>query len=107
MRLELVCENWTDAVGCPTGGVAFGPGFAISWQHGPLGRGAERKEPNGAFVESIIWAAKQRIEFYQSTRFHCEENAEALRHLNDALQQLQARTRRREEAGTEGTCQGT
>jgi hypothetical protein len=35
-------EHWNDVNGNPAGGSTFGPGFAISWQNGPLGRGSKR-----------------------------------------------------------------
>jgi len=95
-----------DLAGNPTGGFARGTGFDISWQNGPLGRGEERKEPNGAFVENIIAAALQRLEFYQTAsfgRFKCRENAIAITKLEEALLWLDKRTRDREERQVEGT----
>lgn len=106
MLIEPTCENWTDRKGRPAGGVAFGPGFAISWQNGPLGKGNDRKEPNGAFVESVIAAALQRIEHYQESGFACDENRDAIHNLTEALHCLNERTYRRENAGTEGTHEG-
>lgn len=106
MQTEITCHNFEDADGAPSGGSAYGPGFAISWQCGPLGRGADRDEPNGAFVEGIIEAAMNRIRFYQSAaggRFACRENANALVDLTSALEHLEARTKRREASGIEGT----
>lgn len=97
-------ENWKDLNGNPAGGFASGVGFCISWQNGPLGRGEKRKEPNGAFVETIIVAAKRRIEYYQESRFNCKENAEALHHLEEALKWLRSRTASRETRGVEGLC---
>ena len=41
----------TDTDTDPAGGFVHGKGFRIDWQNGPLGRGNERQEPNGAFVE--------------------------------------------------------
>lgn len=99
-------EHWSDADGNPAGGCTHGTGFCISWQNGPLGRGDERKEPNGAFVETIIMAAIGRLEYYQGSKFCCGENAEALLHLKSALACCQARTLRRENAATEGTHAG-
>lgn len=58
-------EHWCDADGNPAGGVSSGKGFVCSWQNGPLGRGNDRREPNGAFVEDVIQAVIGRIEFYQ------------------------------------------
>ena len=54
--------NDSDDDGNPAGGMVRGVGLFIQWQNGPLGRGDERREPNGAFVETVIAAAKQRIE---------------------------------------------
>lgn len=96
-------DQWLDENGNPAGGVSCGKGFCISWQNGPLGRGADRKEPNGAFVETIIDAAKRRIEFYQSSKFACEENILALHYLNLALVALDKRTKERECREVEGT----
>jgi hypothetical protein len=103
MRLGIRAEHWVDDHLRPAGGSTFGNGFAISWQHGPLGRGAKRKEPNGAFVEDIIAAAVDRIEFYQRTEFNCDENAVALEHLQKALTILDERTQKREARQVEGT----
>lgn len=85
------------------GGATFGPGFAISWQNGPLGRGEDRLEPNGAFIENIILAAVDRLEYYQGGRFASAYNADALDHLRLALGRLDARTADRERRQVEGT----
>lgn len=94
--------NDLDEVGRPNGGVVVGTGFTIAWQAGPLGRGEDRKAPNGAFVEDVIEAAKQRIEHYQEY-FPCGENEVALNHLGLALEALNSRTAEREARGVEGT----
>lgn len=91
MKSGIKSEHWLDANGNPEGGTTFGNGFAIGWQHGPLGRCADecevgrfdvpdehaqsctRREPNGAFVEDIIAAAADRLRFYQSGKFYCDE----------------------------------
>jgi len=106
MQQDFTAINDLDENGNPDGGYAGGIGFSIEWQRGPLSVDGLRKEPNGAFVETIIAAAKQRIEHYQSTRFACEENADAIVLLNQALNRLDYRTRRRMEAGVEGTHKG-
>lgn len=95
--------NNVDDVGNPTGGTVEGVGLHIAWQDGPLGRGEERLAPNGAFVETVILAALQRIEFYQNSKFRCRENAIAITKLEEALHWLNARTNRREKSGVEGT----
>lgn len=103
MRLGFNSEHWNDANGNPAGGTTFGRGFAIGWQNGPLGRGEERREPNGAFVEDVIDACADRIRYYQNSRFACDRNAKALEHLEAALTELDARTKDREARAVEGT----
>lgn len=113
-------ENELDQNGNPTGGYAYGLGLMIDWQRGPLGRhtkdckpgshgvGCTRAEPNGAFVETVISAARQRLEFYQAAsngKFACEENATAIAKLGEALEVLNNRTRNREERQVEGMHQ--
>ena len=95
-------EHWLDN-GKPAGGVSTGRGFTISWQNGPLGRGNDRREPNGAFVEDIIAAAIERIEFYQASGFACVENTDALEGLRLAAKRLDDRTKDREARAVEGT----
>ena len=89
----------------PTGGRVRGVGLAIDWQDGPIGKveGDERLPPNGAFVETVIAACVQRLEFYQASRFACDENHIAIMHLNGALEVLNDRTKKREARGVEGT----
>ena len=103
MQTPITENHFTDANGNPAGGATFGEGFAIAWQNGPLGRDGERKAPNGAFVENIIAAAIGRLEFYQNSRFRCDENARALTYLKSALQECNARTQKREARKVEGT----
>lgn len=103
MRQNIKVENWLDADGNPSGGTVVGTGLEIQWQNGPLGRGEERQEPNGAFVEDVIAAAAERIRFYQAGKFACRENAIALTHIETALLWLNHRTAQREERGVEGT----
>jgi hypothetical protein len=103
MRSEFTENHFSDADGNPAGGTTFGQGFAIGWQNGPLNRGEKRLEPNGAFVEDIIAVAIGRIEFYQSSKFACWHNAEAMKHLIKAGEVLNARTADREKREVEGT----
>lgn len=103
---DCLTGNFEDTNGNPAGGEVKGTGLNIEWQNGPLGRGAERKEPNGAFVETVISAALQRIEWYQTAsdgKFKCRENAIAITKLEEALLWLDKRTRERETRGVEGT----
>lgn len=102
MLAEYQAQNQTDENGNPTGGSVRGTGLLIDWQNGPLGRGEDRKEPNGAFVETVIDAARQRIEFYQASQFRCRENAIAITKLEEALLWLNKRTADRERRNVEG-----
>jgi hypothetical protein len=108
MRQEFHSEHrisypYDGEKGRPAGGVTTGCGFRIEWQDGPLGSGSERKEPNGAFVESVIAAALDRLAFYQLSEFACIENTAAIMHLELALKALDERTKAREARGVEGT----
>lgn len=103
MMGEYKAVNTLDANGNPTGGNVRGVGLNIDWQDGPLGRGEDRQEPNGAFTETVIAAVVQRIEFFQQSKFRSRENAIAITKLEEALHWLNARTQRREKAGIEGT----
>ena len=102
-RQGFFSEHWDDNEGRPAGGTTSGRGFTISWQNGPLGTGRARRDPNGAFVEDIIFAAIDRIEVYQRSQFACQENADALEHLHAAAKRLYDRTKDREERNVEGT----
>lgn len=103
MLNNYTAHHWTDENENPAGGCSTGMGFTISWQHGPLGRGSTRVEPNGAFVETIIAAVKDRLKFYQSSKFKCVENVTAIEFLSAALAALDRRTRDRNERGIKGT----
>lgn len=99
-------KNKQDSNGNPTGGFVLGTGLQINWQEGPLGRGTDRLEPNGAFVETVLSAALQRIEHYQTAnngKFKCRENAIAITKIEEALLWLDKRTRDREARQVEGT----
>jgi hypothetical protein len=114
MKQKLEQHHYCDTNGNPAGGRSKGIGFDIEWQHGPLGRGDDRKDPNGAFVEGVLQAVIGRLQFYQNTRvadgatppyakFACRENAIALTHLETALLWLEKRTADREARQVEGT----
>lgn len=119
MQQPFESHQFSDVDGNPAGGSTFGSGFAISWQNGPLASpvlddcviddpnhaGNCRRAPNGAFVETILAAAKDRLEFYQSSRFACDTNAEAIAAIEVAIAALHRRTADREARGVEGTHQ--
>jgi hypothetical protein len=102
--LGVISErHLVDDAGNPAGGATSGRGFSISWQNGPLQVDGERREPSGAFVEDVLQAAIGRLEFYQSSKFKCRENALAITHAQEALHWMQHRTASREKRGVEGT----
>ncbi len=103
MLQEINATNETDENGTPTGGHVSGTGISINWQNGSLGRGEDRQVPNGAFVEGVIQAAVSRLEYYQTSKFQCRENALAITKLEEALHWLQSRTQSREARAVEGT----
>lgn len=103
MMQEIKANNKVDENGNPSGGSVEAIGIKINWQDGPLGRGTERKEPNGAFVEGVMQSTIQRLEFFQNSKFKCRENAIAITKLEEALHWLNWRTQRREKLGIEGT----
>ena len=106
MRIGFKSKHFTDACGNPAGGHTHSVGCMIGWQNGTLGRGEERIEPNGAFVEDVIDMVRDRILFYEDAqhgKFACVENRRALVCLSAALEALDERTKRREDVGTEGT----
>lgn len=99
-------RNNEDENGNPAGGTVSGAGLSINWQNGPLGRDGERQEPNGAFVETVIAAVIQRIEYYNTAsggKFRCRENSIAITKLEEALLWLNKRTADREARQVEGT----
>lgn len=107
MKQAIQCWNNVTDKGYPNGGGVLGNGIDISWQKGPLRNDdGTVNAPNGAFVEDVIRAALQRIEFYNESPFRCRENSLAITKLEEALHWLNARTERRTEQGTEGTWQG-
>ena len=110
--MEQICEreNYMDPDQNPSGGFVKGVGLDIKWQNGPLGRDGDRQAPNGTFVETVIRAALQRIQFYQEGltpggkgKFACRENAIAITKLEEALLWLNKRTQDRENRKVEGT----
>lgn len=105
MQQDFASVNNLDSNENPAGGYVSGVGLSITWQDGPLNVDGVRKEPNGAFVETVLAAALQRIQHYNETKFRCRENSLAITHIEEALHWLNARTSDREKRGVEGTHQ--
>lgn len=99
MDQKIYSAHHTDPAGNPAGGHCTGTGINIRWQNGPI---REVGDQNGAFVEGVIKAAADRLDFYQQSKFNCIENEDALEHLRKALVCLNMRTSRRTHEGVEG-----
>ena len=70
----------------------------IHFQLGPV----KENGVNGLTNEALLAVLIHRTEFLNS-KFHCEENDEAIRHMKQALVNLEVRTARRIVRGVEGT----
>lgn len=106
-RTPIAAENRDDADGNPAGGFAVGVGFEIEWQDGPTRdqETGQKLKQTGAFVEDVILAVTQRLEYYQAGRFASPYNTAALEHLQRATVALESRRRDREARGVDGTHQ--
>ena len=79
--------------------IVDGLGICIRFQSGPI---SEANPVNGAQIEDVIQILIHRLEGFQAGAFACEENAEALKHLDEALAVLDRRTAQRKQQGVEG-----
>ena len=104
VRKPITSHHFSDDNGNPAGGGTYGEGFAITWQNGPTReQGSDDPVRNGAFVEEVLLACRDRIDYYQQSKFACNENAQASEYIDAALASLAERTAKREERGVEGT----
>jgi len=78
---------------------ATATGLDVRWQQGPIIGG----QFTGASVEVIVRTAIARLEQYQASPTACDENRQAVEHLNAVLGLLDARTRDRYRRGVMGT----
>ncbi len=112
---NVASDFTTDQDGNPTGGrtemmvthypedlseVSLIHAIDINWQDGIIG---DADGQNGAFVEDVLEAARQRLLFFNSTKFQCRENSLAITKIEEALQWLDWRTRQRLIQGVENT----
>lgn len=103
MHRDTIIENHvTDDNGNPAGGHSEARGITVDWQNGPLAVDGQRREPNGAFVESLLQIALGRLYWYQDSKFKCRENALAITKIEEALHWMDHRTKNREARGVEG-----
>ena len=97
-------KNSTDKNENPTGGHYSAVGVSIQWQNGPRKQeDGSLAAPNGAFVEDAIYAAIQRLQFFQDSKFRDRGNALAITKLEEALQALTHRRYEREARSVHGT----
>lgn len=101
---NIEAENKFDADGNPSGGAVAGNGLDVSWQQGPRGQPDtdELLPPNGAFVEDVLWAALQRLEFFNESKYRDRANSIAITHIEQALQALKDRQIERSYRNVEG-----
>lgn len=70
MRDTVLTLAFADDEGRPDGGISDGPGFTVSWQRGPLVLPDGTELPrNGAFVEEVLGACRDRLVTYQDSPF--------------------------------------
>ena len=71
----------------------------IHFQDGPI----KEFGINGVANEDLIVMVMHRLNQFQDSEYACKENADAINHLQDALDSLRARTNKRVRRGVEGT----
>ena len=71
----------------------------IHFQDGPV----KEVGINGVANEDLIVMVMHRLNQFQKSDYACKENADAVRHLQDALDSLRARTNKRVQRGVVGT----
>lgn len=76
------------------------PYVHIIFQRGPT----SIEGVNGCTIEEVIEAAQNRLLEHQANVLACDENAEALRHLEAAREALSRRRTRRQREGVLGTA---
>lgn len=75
------------------------PYISITFQHGP----PEKVGINGCRIEDVIEIISEKLLDFQGRDLTCDENAEALYHLDLAREALVLRRRRREMQGLLGS----
>ena len=83
----------------PTKPTTMAPLTRVLFQKGPI----KEAGVNGCHNEDLIAMVLDRLQSFQSSEYHCRENALAITKLEEALFWLRARTDGREARGVEGT----
>lgn len=99
--MEPANFNWTNEDGSHAGGVSTGVGFTIAWQRGPLTEAGR----NGAFLIEVLESCRCQLQYFQMSKYACDENLKALEHLDEAIFALKSRRDRRQAEGVLGTHQ--
>lgn len=71
----------------------------LSFQNGPI----PTNGVNGITHENLLAILEDRLVGFQSGKFACEENAQALHHIRETQRILKSRTEKRLARGVEGT----
>lgn len=92
-------EQWRCMDG--SDGFVCKPFIHIVFQRGPV----PTYGVNGCRIEDVIEELQERLIDHQGRSLACDENAEALRHLDEAREALLRRRRRREVQGVLNTAE--
>lgn len=74
------------------------PFASVSFQNGPV----KEHGVNGCHQEDLLLIVVDRLQCFQNGPFACADNAEALSHVEAALECLERRTKDRQVRGVEG-----
>jgi len=88
--------------GTPDGGWAEAPGLAIRWQKGALNFEEGEVSWNGCFLVTLLQVAEAQLEFYENSKYACNDNADALVKVREAMEILNRRQIRRFCCGVRG-----
>ncbi len=82
-------------------GIGMVPAFQqnIGFQNGPI----KEVGTNGTTHEALLAILEDRLLGFQSGQYACDENAQALHHIQEAQRILKSRTEKRLARGVEGT----
>ncbi len=94
-----------DADGMVRGGRATSIGMDVKFQTGPRGHsdGSGLDQANGAFVETLLVAARSRLRDYQESGMSSRENGDAIEHIDQAMHALACRRADRARRGVQGS----
>ena len=98
----LESEHYLDADENPDGGFTEGTGLSIRWQRGALDFDGDGVPWNGCFLVTLLEAATEQLEFYQSTKFKGTDNAEAMAKVQEVIDILNRRQVSRFTRGVRG-----